>query len=142
MCFKKFYILVVLTITLNGLYAQKKGDNTAFVSGALSISQVKSVLFSKGFIIEGSDTSFFATGPRSLKEYMGSVKMNFAKTDTGLIIKSFVRVDAEHSLFGVVIKNEFEPVTYNKRKNLYGAAWMELANLATAFNLPVTYKKE
>ena len=132
-------ILIFLLLFIPvGIKAQKKLDNTIVVDTVRTIKEIKQILFNNGFTVEGSDTSFFVTTPKSMKT-AAVIRLMIARTDTSIIIKGQYKLQVE--LFD--IKNEYETIEYRLSKQNLNNAWFgEMNNIAKLFGSKITYLKQ
>lgn len=138
----KYIILLPLLLIFLNIKAQKKLDNTIVIDTVRTIKEIKQILFNNGYAIDGSDTSFFVTTPKSMKS-AAVLRLMFARTDTSIIIKGQYKIQVELVLLGSPIKNEFEPVEYRRSKqNLNYEFFGEMQKVAKLLGSKITYLKQ
>lgn len=138
----KFISLLLFLLLSQTIKAQKKLDNTIVVDTFRTIKEIKLILFSNGFAVDGADTSFFVTTPKTMKS-AAVLRLMFARTDTSIIIKGQYKIQVELVVFGSPIKNEFEPVEYRlSKQNLNYEFFGEMNKIAKLLGNKITYLKQ
>lgn len=122
--------------------AQKKGDNTIVVSSYIPFSNLKSILFDNGYMVEGIDTIYIQTSPKQMKT-LSVLKMQIKRTDTTIIIRGLAKVGIDLNFSGVIIKEDFEPVYYAKSKmNMHNEWFLEMNKVAKSISPIINYSKK
>lgn len=136
-------ILITLALLCPLLsFAQKKGDNTIQIDTAISYSDLKMLLFDKGYFVESNDTNFITTSPKSMKTACVN-KIIIARNENKTFIKGLYKISVELVLFNTPLHNEFEPVEYVKSKgNITYQCWQEMNAVATSITNKITYLKK
>ncbi len=139
---KGFCILILscLCFSFEAISQPKKKDNTIIISQAVSYQKIKSILFSRGYILEPSaDSSLISTQERDLGREAVALKISILREDSITYLKGLIKSNISVSLGGFKGESGFSPIYFGGMKGSgLRLAWEELeaiGNLLTDISL-------
>ena len=143
---KHIALMVVYLLIVSTSFCQKKKDNTIVIDTSLSFASLRMILFQNGYTVPNADSIFISTEPKQVNGVI-MVKLNFARTDSSIILKGQMKGLVEMQVLGSTLKEDFQQIYFTKENVLtYGSlmidAWKELDKIAKILGSKRHYLKQ
>ena len=143
---KHIALMVVYLLIVSTSFCQKKKDNTIVMDTSLSFASLRMILFQNGYTVPNADSIFISTEPKQVNGVI-MVKLNFARTDSSIILKGQMKGLVEMQVLGSTLKEDLQQIYFTKENVLtYGTlmidAWKELDKIAKILGSKRHYLKQ
>ena len=139
---KTLLLSILLFIATNGM-AQTKGDNTIIFHQSISVDNIKSLLFTNGYALSGTDTAYITTSVKELSNAPIAIKFMISKKDSVTYFRALYKPTISFQFGSAKTESDFEQLSFiGEKRGPIKKAWYEMERITKLLSNSISYTKQ